>query len=67
MGSEGALQKFCIKLFSICGDSMRPKLRAHVTEGTLNAYAKFHRDSLKNMGWQEKYNYVRDSNNCAQR
>ncbi len=38
----GVLQKFCISQpFSLCGNTVALKLRARVTEGILNALAKF--------------------------
>ncbi len=44
----GVLQKFCTPLpFQTCGNTVAPKLRAHVIEGIPNAHVKFCRNLLK--------------------
>ncbi len=43
------LQKFCVvPAFSTCGNTVAPKLRAHVTEDIPSAHVKFHSKRLKN-------------------
>ncbi len=45
---QGVLQKFCItQPFFACGNTMAPKLSAHVTEGILSANAKFCSNQFK--------------------
>ncbi len=52
---QGVLKKFCIaQLMSSCGNTLAPKLNAHVTERIPSAQMKFHRNWLKITRWQQK-------------
>ncbi len=43
---------FCVtQLFSTCGNTVAPKLHAHVAEGIQSAHAKFRGNLLKITCW----------------
>ncbi len=55
---RGVLQKFCIaQPFSACGNTVLPKLHAHVTKGTPGAHAKFRSNRLRITWWLEKHRW----------
>ncbi len=57
-------QKFCIiRPFSTCGDTVAPKLHAHVTEGIPSTRANFCSNKL---GSDEKNNDGSGTDSCAQ-
>ncbi len=54
---RGTLKVLHRQPFFACGNTVAPKLHAHVTEGILSAHTKFCSNRLKIRQWLEKYRW----------